>query len=579
MKPHDLTKTSEIQPNVKAAINLHQKGDVKNALSLYKLALKGPNPPIAAFINASSILRQDNVDEAIKILERGIKLYPNEPGPWNNLGNCFLDNSLLPKAIVAYRQALLLNPSLIDSRISLVSCLGKLGHPHLAYTIIRKGYKYAKTSNEQDRLALPLVETLLALPEEIRGDLDKLYKITEQIEEQLRSKASDKDPTRGGISVASMWINLGEWDRAIDTRNKIIKDTEMFLKDNPEMSLKKAFQSSWHMLSWNLAIHLLKQGNFKEGWRLYEHGLQVSAAGPQRWQRALKKPFRPSEVQFWKGESLKDKRLLLLGEQGIGDSMMFASLIPRLQQEGAEISFLSGERLQEIYRRSMPDIKIVSREDLREKILTPKDFDMQVPIGSICQYRFHELDDYCPMSPVLKANSSQVKELRSKYSDGRPLIGVSWQGGGKPNRIKLKSIGLKQLAPHLRREEFRFVSLQYGDDGPHLKRFKKATGIDVLHDESINPLTDMDSWLSQVAAMDAVLSIANTTVHGSGGLGVPTLCLVSNKSDWRWIEPDIYKGNYWYSSVEACYQTKDGSWSEALNYITVWLNQQLKTKV
>ena len=50
----------------------------------------------------------------------------------------------------------------------------------------------------------------------------------------------------------------------------------------------------------------------------------------------------------------------------------------------------------------------------------------------------------------------------------------------------------------------------------------------------------MDSWLSQVAAMDAVISIANTTVHGSGGCGTPTLCLVSQQSDC-WIEPDTIK--------------------------------------
>ena len=65
----------------------------------------------------------------------------------------------------------------------------------------------------------------------------------------------------------------------------------------------------------------------------------------------------------------------------------------------------------------------------------------------------------------------------------------------------------------------------------------KTTGIEVLHDDTIDPLRDMDGWLSQVAAMDAVISIANTTIHGAGGLGIPTICLVSQKADWRWIEP------------------------------------------
>ena len=63
--------------------------------------------------------------------------------------------------------------------------------------------------------------------------------------------------------------------------------------------------------------------------------------------------------------------------------------------------------------------------------------------------------------------------------------------------------------------------------------------------------------------MDFVISIANTTVHGSGGLGVPTMCLVGTNSDWRWVDK-IYAGNYWYESVDATYQSEDGRWYDAV---------------
>ena len=65
----------------------------------------------------------------------------------------------------------------------------------------------------------------------------------------------------------------------------------------------------------------------------------------------------------------------------------------------------------------------------------------------------------------------------------------------------------------------------------------------------------MDGWLSQVAAMDAG-GIANTTVHGAGGLGIPSICLVSQQSDWRWIDSEVFKGCYWYPSVDASYQDR-----------------------
>ena len=258
--------------------------------------------------------------------------------------------------------------------------------------------------------------------------------------------------------------------------------------------------------------------------------------------------------------------------------MMFATLIPRLQEEGARITLFPGDRLVSMYKRSIPNITVLSSNDLKEGHLKASDFDFQSPLGSICQYRFHKLDDYGPRSPILKADPVQIAQLRQRYSDGRPLVGISWQGGGKANRIALKSLTLKQMTPLLERSDCRFVSLQYGDDGPHLERYKKATGIEILHDNAIDPLRDMDGWLNQVAAMDAVISIANTTVHGAGGLGVPTLCLVSQQSDWRWIDPNVYKGCYWYPSVDAYYQ-ENGSWESALNEAPNWLKSQLKASI
>ena len=132
-----------------------------------------------------------------------------------------------------------------------------------------------------------------------------------------------------------------------------------------------------------------------------------------------------------------------------------------------------------------------------------------------------------------------------------------------------------QMIPILKSPNYRFVSLQYGDDGPHLEKFHKSTGIEVLHDDTIDPLRDMEGWLNQVGAMDAVISIANTTVHGAGGLGIPTLCFVSKKSDWRWIDPEIYKGCYWYPSVDALYQDQNDSWQPAMDEARNWLEERL----
>ena len=569
---------------LKKALELHKSGDVKEALPLYEQVLKSKHPPLVSFLNASSIWRSQQKQQiAIECLKRGLSLYPKAPGLWNNLGNCHLDKDATTLAVSHYRRALALEPEFVDSRISLASCLRDLGLVHLSYTTLKDRYTPEISNQERKRLLIPLVEAILALTAQCEEkfhpqDLEAFSKL---VENEIHKQVGEDDPIRAGLVLTQLWLQVDQLDRALASREKLVADTNQFLKrpDKNHLTLKKSVQTQWNTLSWNLGIKLLKQGQLKDGWRLYEHGLQVPAGGPQRWQRSLHKPFSRAEVPFWKGESLHGKRLLLLGEQGIGDAMMFATLIPRLQKEGAHISLLPGDRLISIYKRSLPEIKVLSSNDLLNGRCTASDFDLQSPLGSICQYRFHHLADYGPKSAFLKADPVQTAQLRQRYSDGRPLVGISWQGGGKENRIKMKSLKLKELAPLLQRSEFRFVSLQYGDDAPHLERFYKSSGIKVFHDDTIDPLRDMDRWLSQVAAMDLVVSIANTTVHGAGGLGIPTVCLVSQQSDWRWIDPKVFKGCYWYPSVDAFYQDPKNNWNPALSEADNWLQKHLKSSL
>ena len=164
--------------------------------------------------------------------------------------------------------------------------------------------------------------------------------------------------------------------------------------------------------------------------------------------------------------------------------------------------------------------------------------------------------------------------LRQDYFNisGSPdlLVGISWMGGGRGKRIAQKSVApslfFELLIPH---KNIRFVDLQYGDTKDQISQWSKA-GLDVVHDNRVNPLKNMDLWLSQVNACDAVLSIANTTIHGSGGLNISTMCLLSVYSDWRWlIDPEV-NTSYWYPSVSISRQEHNLDWSNAFTKVSNW---------
>ena len=322
---------------------------------------------------------------------------------------------------------------------------------------------------------------------------------------------------------------------------------------------------------WNLGCQLLKKGEMGLGWEYYNYGLQAPAAGLQRWQRALPKPFDADEVTVWNGESLKDKHLLLMGTSH-GDTMMFLRLLPSLQKEVKKITMTLPERLIDIYKRTYPDIAIVN-ELVSADALKANDYDYQIPSGSVPNLRLHQWIKEGWEQKKLLCQDDLAKSLRKKYlTDAEPktiLVGVSWLGGGKSERLRSKSIPPEQFSKIM--EEIpnaRFISLQYGRCESQIEAWRHQ-GIDILYDKTINPLKDMDQWLAQVDSCDAVISVANTTIHGSGGLNKPTLCLQSRTSDWRWI--DGLDCSYWYKSVDSLCQRKDGSWDSVCEQVNPWL--------
>jgi hypothetical protein len=222
-------------------------------------------------------------------------------------------------------------------------------------------------------------------------------------------------------------------------------------------------------------------------------------------------------------------------------------------------------------------LKLWSHAESRSGALDPAAYQLQSPLGSICQYRFTAADTYARHTPLLKAKAERTQQLRHEYlNHGQPaerLIGISWRGGGKGVRILQKSITAERFAQLLQPiPGVRFVSLQYGNAEPTVAYWRQQ-GLDVVHDPRVDPLKQMDLWLSQVAACDAVLSVANTTIHGAGGLGLPTLCLLSVHSDWRWFDDPAVTRSYWYPSVGIAREQRDGGWDAALQQARLWLEQ------
>jgi hypothetical protein len=103
-----------------------------------------------------------------------------------------------------------------------------------------------------------------------------------------------------------------------------------------------------------------------------------------------------------------------------------------------------------------------------------------------------------------------------------------------------------------------FISLQYGDIGRDLEALRRETGHTVHWDREVDPTQFLDPFTAQIAAMDLVISVDNSTVHFAGAVGKPCWVLLPVNSDWRWMIDRT--SSIWYDSLELWRQQIGEGW-------------------
>jgi len=158
----------------------------------------------------------------------------------------------------------------------------------------------------------------------------------------------------------------------------------------------------------------------------------------------------------------------------------------------------------------------------------------------------------------LKADAAKVAMLKNRYASipGQgPIVGVSWRSSNAQAGDH-KSVPLDQWAAIFKTPNVRFVSLQYGET--------KSPVPNLFFDPAVDAVNDVDLFAAQVAAMDAVISTSNTTVHMAGALNVPTLCLTPRIEGRPWYWFVGHEVSPWYPSVRHVWQTTRGRWDDVI---------------
>lgn len=294
------------------------------------------------------------------------------------------------------------------------------------------------------------------------------------------------------------------------------------------------------------SMALLMQGHFDLGWQNHE----------RRWStREYDTPMRAYPWPLWKGEHLASGRLLIWGEQGIGDEIMFAGLIPDAMRSAKQVVLDCDARLKPIFARSFPGVGVISGDDPEQ--LADRDIAAHLPSGSLPGiFRASRAAFAATASPYLVAEPAERQNFRERYSDGRRLVGLAWHTKNQKTGRR-RSIELPLLAPLFARPDIRWISLQYGDHDA-LEQQAEAASAPLFVDRSVDQLADMDRFAAQVAAMDLVITIDNSTAHLAGALSVPTWLLLPFASNWRWLKG--CEDSPWYPTIRIFRQPSLGDW-------------------
>jgi Tfp pilus assembly protein PilF len=299
------------------------------------------------------------------------------------------------------------------------------------------------------------------------------------------------------------------------------------------------------------AMALLVKGEFAAGWQSYA----------RRWQtQDFDTPMRTYPQPIWNGERLTNGRLLIWPEQGIGDEIMFAGLIPDAISAGNLVVLDCNARLKPLFARSFPSTTVLSGYD--PELHSDLQVTAQLPSGSLPGiYRGDSASFARTVSPYLVADPLDRERFRSRYSGGRRLIGLAWHTTNRKSGRE-RSIDLSVFAPLFELANIQWISLQYGD---HDALEYQAQGVPIVIDRSIDQLVDLDHFAAQVAAMDMVITIDNSTAHLAGALGVPTWLLLPFAPDWRWLLDR--EDSAWYPGMRLFRQQMRGDWGPVIESV------------
>lgn len=335
------------------------------------------------------------------------------------------------------------------------------------------------------------------------------------------------------VNRAYTLLDLGHYSEAL-------ADYERALKLRPDDA-----DSQMHMAFAELAM-----GNFSSGWRRYEW----------RWKSRHPPTPRHSTLPRWNGQQVNGT-ILAWGEQGLGDEIIYTSMIADLARRADSVVLEVEPRLSRLFARSLPGVQVIGRGEP-----LPANVAAQSPLASLGQHLRPTWDAFPRREAgYLVADRDAAARLRRRLSpEGEAIVGLSWVSKS-PLFGLFKTAQLIDFASVLRLPNCRYVDLQYGDTLAEREAVAQSAGIAVERLADIDNTNDIDGLAALITACDLVVTVSNTTAHLAGALGKPTLLFVPQSGGRLWYWFNERADSPWYPRMHIRRQKVGQSWKDLVD--------------
>ncbi|WP_090130119.1 lipopolysaccharide assembly protein LapB [Limnohabitans sp. Rim11] len=314
--------------------------------------------------------------------------------------------------------------------------------------------------------------------------------------------------TEAKLNIALVYSNQGRHLEAIEIYENILNSN-----NQPHYDIEAT-------IKYNLSYAYLTIGKIQEGWQLYDNGLSKSVPFYQR-----RRPNRSFSVPRWDGQEIGSGTLMIWGEQGLGDEILFMSLISDVLLKFKNVILECQPRLVSVAQRSFPNIKVrpYSFDENGNQLIF--DYTYHVPIGSLNKHFRKSISDYGSKNSYLipsQNNNHAFNELIQNNLD-KLIIGICWRSGLITTERSTNYIPLSDWEAIFSIPNAVFINLQYGDCDEELTLAEENFNVKIHRWPDIDLKNDLETVFSLISQLTFVVTAATAVSPMTFSIGTPAL--------------------------------------------------------